>query len=1160
MGNKEQFLHIWRRSSDFVRLQTALHNRAGPCSLFGISDAPAIHLTAALMQESEQQSLIITATEHEAMQVFDELQMLLGSDVVYLPARPIQLQAYVGASRELAAKRIIALQKIHKQLAKICVASAQTMLVSMVPGEVMKKSSWVLSVGELLEVSQLPQKMHAMGYERVEQVSGGGQYRMSGAIFDVFVPGEEHPFRLELFDDEIDSLRIFDESSQRSLQKIDSITIPCATEVPIDENSIKRAKDILAKSGKLNEKQKERIQKLTANLQHAHFIEGIEQILPLFYEPCSLVSHFNGQPNVFLIEPNRIEEQFRVEQSSFIEKMSSDLENGDALPFQSGLILETDQLWKQLDTKKTLLVSALTRTFNPIRSKEFFEIEARSAAQYAAAIDQLADDLRFMRKQMAIVIFAGKRAKKLVEDLAKLEVHAIFSHELSRQPLFGEILILDDEIVRGFESSHLKIAFFSEQDIYGTRKRAVKIAKKTTVNKLDLFAQLEIGDYVVHEKYGIGIFQGIETHATADKSRDFLVIQYAGNDRVGVSTDELDRVQKYIGNADRVPKISKLGGADWTKTVSKVRSSVKQLAFDLVELYAKRQAETGYAFSPDTVWQRQLEDDFPYEETPGQLRSIQEIKRDMESKRVMDRLLCGDVGYGKTEVAVRAAFKAAQDSKQVAMLVPTTILAQQHYLTFMRRLEGYPITIESLSRLKTAAQQREILKRLKNGQIDIIIGTHRLLGKDIEFKDLGLLIVDEEQRFGVAHKELIKNLKKNVDVLTLSATPIPRTLHMSMLGIRDMSVIDSPPEERFPVTTYVIEYSNQLVVDAISKEIAHGGQVYILYNHVSNMERYVGELSKLLPDVSFGMAHGQMPQGQLEKTMLAFLNKQHDVLVCSTIIESGMDIPNVNTIIVFDSDRFGLSQLYQLRGRVGRSNRLAYAYLTFRKDKVLNEVAEKRLRAIREFTEFGSGFKIALRDLEIRGAGNIIGAQQHGHMDEIGYDFYCKLIDQAVKEIRGEPEHLQVDTQMDVSMNAFLPHEYIQDEPQRLELYKRIASIENRTDFYDVQEELEDRFGEIPECVQSLLDIALLKAKANMAKIEQIFIRAQEVKIKFHPQAEIDTNALFALLKTNHNWTFVPDKKTLMIRFFQKSATVEVVFEQLKDMIEKITVCITTAH
>ena len=1157
MAEQNQLLALWNRSEEFVRLRNTMENMDGSCALFGISETASLYCMAALASQMDHQMLIVTDNEGEAQRMTEDLRLLM-KGVVYFPAKEIFFHQYYGASRTLLDKQLAALSALYAREATVCIASIDAFMQAMTPSAVLRQAQIEANVGEVFDIENLPCRMMQLGYERVEKISGNGQFRLNGSIFDVFAPNSDEPIRIELFDDEIDSIRRFDVSTQRSLDKLDHVVIPSATEVPLDSKAVAQAIQNMRESkAGLGEKQLARLQQMQADLEANHTIDGAQQYLPLFHEPVTLMDHLARQSWLVLPEANRIYKRLKQIHESFAQQLAQAIEDDEALPFQGQLLFSPEVFRQKLEDVHVLGISTLTRAMEIIRPDHIFQMESRAAVQYSAAIPMLAEDVAQMRKNMAILLFAGKHAETLQRDLQEEGVEAALLSALNREPEPGEILVIHGETARGFEDRSLHVAVFSEQDIYGHQKRKTKMARKTTTSKMDLFSELKTGDYVVHEKYGIGVFQGIETHTAAGISRDFFMIQYAGYDRVGVSTDDLDRVQKFIGRSEAaVPRISKLGGAEWSRTVARTRASVKALAFDLVKLYAKRQEQIGFAFSADTIWQRQLEDSFEYEETPGQLNSLEEIKHDMESKRVMDRLLCGDVGYGKTEVALRAAFKAVQDSKQVAFLAPTTILVQQHYLTLMRRFEAFPITIDSLSRLRSSKQQKETLKRLQNGQVDVLVGTHRLLGKDVKFHDLGLLIVDEEQRFGVGHKELIKNLKQNVDVLTLSATPIPRTLHMSMLGIRDMSVIDTPPEERYPVTTYVIEFSEVLLAEAIRKEMKHGGQVYIVYNRVANMENFVSECQKIVPEAQFGMAHGQMKQGELENVMLAFMDNQFDVLVCSTIIESGVDIPNVNTLIVYDADHFGLSQLYQLRGRVGRSNRMAYAYFTFQKDKVLNEIAEKRLQAIRDFTEFGSGFKVAMQDLEIRGAGNLLGVQQHGHMDDVGYDYYCKLIEEAVQELQGDALDIAVETQMDITMDAFIPHDYIDNEARRLEMYKRISAISSLEDMYDVQEELEDRFGTIPVSVQNLLDISLLKSHANVAQIEQIVLRAQEAKIRFHPQSSVDMNLLFGLIQQKTGWKFVPDKQTVKIQFHRKSASIDDIFQETNSLVEKICDCI----
>lgn len=726
------------------------------------------------------------------------------------------------------------------------------------------------------------------------------------------------------------------------------------------------------------------------------------------------------------------------------------------------------------------------------------------------------------------------------------------AESLERGLVPGELIIVRESLPRGFEYPELHVAAITEYELFGAAKRpAPKRAKKHQL----AFSELNVGDLIVHEVHGIGRFAGVETIEADGRVRDYIRLIYRDGNSLCLPTDQLDRVQRYVGTGEEPPKLSKIGSSEWQKTVSRAREGVKKLAFDLAKLYGERASRKGFSFSPDTPWQTMMESDFPYEETPDQLTCIEEIKRDMESPRVMDRLLCGDVGYGKTEVALRAVFKAVMDSKQVIFLVPTTILAQQHYNTAVSRFAGFPVRVRMLSRFTPKKEVRRTLDELESGEADVVIGTHRLLGKDVKFKDPGLFVIDEEHRFGVGHKEQIKELKKDLDVLTLSATPIPRTLHMSMTGIRDMSVIETPPEHRYPVRTFVMEYSESMVREAVLKEMGRGGQVFFVYNRVQDMERFAGKLKSFMPEVRIAFAHGQMPERTLERTMIEFIEHKYDLLLCSTIIESGLDINNVNTIIIYDADKLGLAQLYQLRGRVGRGTRLAYAYLMTKSGAVLTEVAAKRLKAIGEFTQFGSGFKIAMRDLEIRGAGNILGPEQHGFMSQVGYEMYLRLIDQAVKEARGEEQREQVHCVVNIPLDANIPPKYIGRTEERMSMYRRIASIKSKGDMQDVQDELIDRYGDIPEMVQNLLDISVIKGSAEMAYITNLSVNEGEVKFAFDSGAPIDPSKLLNLAKRIKGARFFM-AETPVLQIIQRNATIPNIMRSLLQIIHALADCI----
>ena len=802
----------------------------------------------------------------------------------------------------------------------------------------------------------------------------------------------------------------------------------------------------------------------------------------------------------------------------FHQALLSALERGEAVPEQSALMLERDAAIDGLRAHTMLAMTTILRPVKALSPTLLAQMGGMGVGSYGGRTKDMCGDVRrWLAQGWRVVILSGgsARGERMRQSFADEGIDAAFDELGEKPPEQGACRIYPLMLSGGFQYPQLGLAVLVEGDVYGAKGRAQKTRAKKG-SKIESFTDLNVGDYVVHETHGIGIYQGTKRLTSEGASRDYLLVQYLGSDKLYVPADHLDRLQKYIGGGEGAPpKLSRLGGKDWDKQKSKVRESLKALAFDLVQLYAQRQKNKGHAFAKDTLWQQEFEENFPYEETPDQLQATEEIKRDMEREEPMDRLLCGDVGYGKTEVAMRAAFKAVMDGKQVAILAPTTILAQQHYNTLMRRFEGFPVEAAVLSRFVSPKEQKETLRRLKDGEIDIVVGTHKLLGKTVQFKDLGLLIVDEEQRFGVGHKETIKNMKKSVDVLTLSATPIPRTLHMSMVGIRDMSLLETPPQARYPVQTYVMEYQDSVIRDAILREIGRGGQVFFLYNRVGSIERCHRQLQQLVPEARIAIAHGQMKESALEDVMLDFSQQKYDVLLCTTIIESGLDIPLANTLIIYDADHFGLAQLYQTRGRVGRSNRLAYAYFTVRPGKVLSETAQKRLDAIREFTEFGSGFRIAMRDLELRGAGNLLGPQQSGHLANIGYDLYCKLLEEAVLEAQGqEPaRNRDIETRMDVHVNAYLPAEYVAGDRQRLEVYKRIASIRTAEQRDDIEDELIDRFGDEPQCVANLVAVAYLKALCMSLGIDRVMQADGRMDMRFANDAQVDGVKLFKAMQ-----------------------------------------------
>lgn len=919
-----------------------------------------------------------------------------------------------------------------------------------------------------VDTEQLENQLVALGYERVGQVEMPGQFSVRGGIVDIYCLTEENPWRIELWGDEIDSIRSFDPESQRSLENLEELTIYPAVEHIGDKDMV--------------------------------------SFLDYFPEERTII--FLDEPNRLTEKGGAVEEEYRQSRMHREEKGSRNLPENWLCSFE--------QLQKELNKRNCISVCALEPKQAGWKVREKFYLEVKSISAYNNSFELLVKDLHQYKKQgyrIALLSGSRTRAERLAKDLQEEGLAAFYGQDYDREICPGEIMVVYGHAKKGFEYPLIKFAVMTESDIFGQEQKKKK-KKNYSGSRIQDFAELSIGDFVVHEKHGLGIYRGIEKVEVDRIVKDYIKIEYRGGSNLYIPATQLDCLQKYSeADASKAPKLNKLGTQEWNKTKSKVRGAVKNIAKELVELYAVRQEKEGYVCGPDTVWQREFEEMFPYEETEDQLSAIEDAKRDMESTRIMDRLICGDVGYGKTEVALRAAFKEVQESRQVAYLAPTTILAQQIYNTFVQRMKEFPVRVELLCRFRTPAQQKKAIEDLKKGQVDVIIGTHRILSKDVQFKNLGLLIVDEEQRFGVTHKEKIKQLKKDVDVLTLTATPIPRTLHMSLIGIRDMSVLEEPPMDRMPIQTYVMEYDEETVREAINRELRRGGQVYYVYNRVTDIADVALRIAKLVPDARVDFAHGQMSERELENVMYSFVNGDIDVLVSTTIIETGLDISNVNTMIIHDSDRYGLSQLYQLRGRIGRSNRTAYAFLMYRKNVMLKETAEKRLAAIREYTDLGSGFKIAMRDLELRGAGNLLGAQQHGHMNAVGYDLYCKMLNEAVKEAKGIHTMEDFETSVDLNVDAYIPDSYISNEFQKLDIYKRIAGIETQQDYDDMLEELLDRFGEPGKAVLNLLAIAKLKAIAHQGYVTEIKQTGKTVRFTLYEKARLNTEGFPALMQ-----------------------------------------------
>ena len=1146
----------------------------------GLSGAQKVHLACALSAHTGRPILYLCESERAAAAAMEDLSALLGASVSLFPAREITFYQEVAASREVACRRIETLQKLITGQTRAVVCSADSVLHRVMPRRVFSGHTVRIRVGDVLPTDELAQRLLAAGYSREYMVEGKGQFSLRGGIVDIYPADSTSAVRVEFFDDEVDSIRQFDVMNQRSQHNLSDVAIPPASEAPVPEEGAQvfaeRIRRALKRQTRAMSAQKdgdkeatladlpledgeayvpaaftresrtmERFQENTENalLQMERGVSSrlLEKYIHLLYDQTETVLDYMTRPIIVLDEPEALFSRMDSRSGEFHQAFSSALERGEALPDQEELMISREMALDVMHAHTMLAMTTILRPVKELRPTLLAQMGGMGAGGYGGRTKDLCADVsRWLASGWRVMVLSGgsARGERMRQSFEDEGIATAFDELGEKAPLGGECRIYPLMLSGGFQYPDIRVAVLVEGDVYGAKGKAKK-AKEKKGSKIASFTDLNIGDYVVHETHGIGIYQGTKRLTSEGASRDYLLVQYLGSDKLYIPADHLDRIQKYIGGGEgAAPKLSRLGGKDWDKQKSKVRESLKELAFDLVQLYAQRQKNQGHAYGKDTLWQQEFEENFPYEETPDQLQATDEIKRDMERPEPMDRLLCGDVGYGKTEVALRAAFKAVMDGKQVAILAPTTILAQQHYNTLMRRFEGFPVEADVLSRFATAKEQKETLRRLKEGEIDIVVGTHKLLGKDVKFKDLGLLIVDEEQRFGVGHKETIKNMKKSVDVLTMSATPIPRTLHMSMVGIRDMSLLETPPQARYPVQTYVMEYQDSVIRDAILREIGRGGQVFFLYNRVGSIEQCHRQLQRLVPEARIAIAHGQMKESVLEDVMMDFSQQKFDVLLCTTIIESGLDIPLANTLIIYDADHFGLSQLYQTRGRVGRSNRLAYAYFTVRPGKVLSETAQKRLDAIREFTEFGSGFRIAMRDLELRGASNLLGPQQSGHLANIGYDLYCKLLEEAVLEAQGEAPklHRDIETRMDVHVNAFLPANYVTGDKQRLDVYKRIASITSAEQRDDVEEELIDRFGDEPQPVANLVAVAYLKALCTRLGVERVIQTDGRIDMKFSPKTQVDGQKLFnAMQKFDPRLTFANMPPTLIMRDRTKS-------------------------
>ena len=1117
------------KSNKFVDLSNQIENKKSPISISGLTDVGMVELLSAINQYNKKPILLITYNEIQAKQILEIIENFEKEKAVLFPKKEIVTYDFVAESKDLPYERIETLNKIKDKKNLIVVTTIEALMQKLPPKEILFKNILEFKVGDIYNLEELKKTLVNLGYSRCEFIEGRGQFSVRGGIVDISI-NENLGVRIEFWGDEVDSIRNFNITSQRSINTLDKIKIYPAHEFVLDNSIEEICKKITKKL--TEEKQEEILEQDIEQIKAGNYISKIDKYFNEFYDKQStLLDYLNDNYLIILDEISKIEARQRNISQDNSYLMKNLIEKEKIVPEALKNITSIDL--NQLENEKSVIYFE-KQDIVTNRQAEKYTFNYRQINYYKSEIENLFEDIkRWNKEQKSIYVMVStkEKAKKLKEILEKEEIACTIDEKLDKTIIVKStekiVTITIGKLPNGFENFEINQVVVSADELIEGKKKKTFANKAYKEGEKVVFADLKIGDYVVHKNYGIGIFVGVNTITADGTTKDYIKLKYKNDAILYVPTSQLDSIRKYVGGDAINPPINSLGSKDWIKTKEKVKKNLRAVAKELIELYAKREKAKGYAFSKDTPWQSQFENSFPYQETDDQLRCIEEVKKDMENQRPMDRLLCGDVGYGKTEVAIRAAFKAVMDHKQVAYLVPTTVLAQQQYEEFRDRMAEFPIKVDILNRFKSKKYQDEVVKKLKLGEVDIVIGTHRMLSKDVEFKDIGLLIIDEEHRFGVKAKEKIKEYKSNIDVLTMTATPIPRTMHMSIVGIRDMSVIYEPPHNRKPVQTYVLEYDQEVIKEAITKELERDGQVFYIYNRVDTIQRKADEISRLVPEAKVSYAHGRMSGNQIEEIMQDFIDKKSNVLVCTTILESGIDIANANTIIVENADRMGLAALYQIRGRVGRSDRQAYAYITYRKDKMLSEEADKRLKAIKEFTEFGSGFKIAMRDLEIRGAGSLLGEIQSGHLEQVGYDTYCNLLDEVVKEMQGTEIESDIDIQIDLNVTSYIPDEYIEDSAQKIEIYQNIALCRKEEDIQNVVDEIIDRFGNMPAELENLLDIARIKYLAKPFSISKIASKRTAVVFTFEQSKyEID---LQKLLKTYKNRIkFSPGIKTMI--------------------------------
>lgn len=1158
---------LYKPFTELKELSKLNKTKSGVTELAGVYGSAKSHIIYGVAKEYKN-LLIVADNEAHAREMLADYKIYASNACYYPPKDLIFYQADLSG-KLLMQERMNALSSIAFDDSTVIFTTIDALLEKTSDLNRIIDNIVAIKKGGELDEKEISKKLVRLGYEKEYQVEAPGQFSMRGGIIDIFSLTEENPYRIELWGDEVESIRIFDPVSQRSIESLDeAIVFPASDMILSEEEKLEGLVKIEAEASECIEKLRGEFKtqeayrlSQTIGMLRESITEGTANVdlsaySAFFYKNASSLLELFSNKDTFVAfdEPAHLNERCEILFDEYKESMSYRIKGGYVLPSQIDILLEKQDLAKLLNKYKAIAFNSLSQKHDLFEAKGKIEINSKSVSSYQNSFEGLLTDLNKYKKnkyRMLLLCPSRTRGRRLAQNLLDNGLTAFYTEDLENREIQpGEIMVGYGYLRNGFEYPDIKFVAISESDIFKSVKKKKRRHKVYEGQNISSFSELNPGDYVVHENHGLGIYRGIEQMEMNHIVKDYMKIEYRGGGLLYVLATNLDAIQKYASSEGKAPKLNKLGGQEWKKTKAKVKSAVSEIAHDLVELYAKRQNKDGYVYGPDTVWQREFEEMFPYEETEDQALAIEATKRDMESTKIMDRLICGDVGFGKTEVAIRAAFKAVQEGKQVALLVPTTILAEQHYNTFVERMRSFPVTIELLCRFRTNAQIKESLREIKKGMSDIIIGTHRLLSADVEFKDLGLLIIDEEQRFGVKHKEKIKQLRENIDVLALTATPIPRTLHMSLVGIRDMSVLEEPPQDRLPIQTFVMEYNDEMIREAINREVRRGGQVYYVYNRVNSIADMAAQIQKLVPDVNISYAHGQMKESELESIMHDFVSGEIDVLLSTTIIETGMDIPNVNTIIVHDSDRMGLSQLYQLRGRVGRSNRTAYAFLMYKRDKLLKEEAEKRLSVIREYTELGSGFKIAMKDLEIRGAGNILGHSQHGHMEAVGYDLYCKLLNEAVKAEKGEKSVVGFNTSIDINMDAYIPDKYVSSEYSKLDLYKRIAVVETKEEAEDMIEEMTDRYGDVPKDVLNLLEVSMIRVLAHKVYVEDLSDREKTIQFNFFENANINPGGFVELLgKYNGKLSLKTAGKPYLVYTKDKNDNAENYLELIKQIL-----------